>query len=128
MNTSNYLQSLFGLEGRVAVVVGGTGELCGAMAEGLAGAGAEVVIVGRNAEKAQARIAKIAAAGGQAWFSSAEATSKSDLQSLLDAVLKKSGRVDVVVNGAGINSATPFFDISEELEVLVFFAPAETAT
>jgi len=114
MNTSNYLQSLFGLEGRVAVVVGGTGELCGAMAEGLAGAGAEVVIVGRNAEKAQARIAKIAAAGGQAWFSSAEATSKSDLQSLLDAVLKKSGRVDVVVNGAGINSATPFFDISEE--------------
>lgn len=114
MNTPEYLQQLFGLGGKVAVVIGGTGELCGAMAEGLAGAGAEVVIVGRNVEKAQARLDKIAAAGGKAWFHSAEATSKAELQGLLDAVLKKSGQVDVVINGAGINSATPFFDIGEE--------------
>lgn len=114
MNPTAYLQSLFGLEGRVAVVIGGTGELCGAMAEGLAAAGAEVVIVGRNAEKAQARLAKISAAGGKAWFHSAEATSKAEVQGCLDAVLARSGRVDVVVNGAGINSATPFFDITEE--------------
>ena len=105
---------MFGLTGKVAVVIGGTGELCGAMAEGLAAAGAEVVIVGRNAEKAAARLARIAAAGGQAWFHSAEATSKTEVQGLLEAVLKRSGRVDVVVNGAGINSATPFFDITEE--------------
>ena len=105
---------MFGLTGKVAVVIGGTGELCGAMAEGLAAAGAEVVIVGRNAEKAAARLARIAAPGGQAWFHSAEATSKTEVQGLLEAVLKRSGRVDVVVNGAGINSATPFFDITEE--------------
>ena len=42
-----YLESLFTLKGKVAVVIGGTGELCGAMAEGMAGAGAEVVLVGQ---------------------------------------------------------------------------------
>ena len=113
-NAADYLSSLFSLEGKVAVVIGGTGELCGAMAEGLAGAGAEAVIVGRNEEKAAARLAKIESLGGRGWFHSAEATSKSDLEALLAAVLARSGRVDVVVNGAGINSATPFFDIAED--------------
>ena len=114
MNPESFLTSVFGLTGRVAVVIGGTGELCGAMAEGLAGAGAEVVLVGRNAEKAQARLDKIAAAGGKAWFHAAEASSKADLEALRDAVLQRSGRIDIVVNGAGVNSATPFFDITEE--------------
>jgi NAD(P)-dependent dehydrogenase (short-subunit alcohol dehydrogenase family) len=110
----SYLESIFGLNGRVAVVIGGTGELCGAMAEGLARAGAEVVIVGRNADKAKIRLDKIAASGGKAWFHAAEATSKAEIEALLAAVLARSGRVDIVVNGAGINSATPFFDITEE--------------
>jgi len=114
MNPSEYLNATFGLTGKVAVVIGGTGELCGAMAEGLAGAGAEVVIVGRNADKAKARLDKISAAGGKAWFHSAEATSKAEVEGLLAAVLQRSGRVDIVVNGAGINSATPFFEITEE--------------
>ena len=114
MSTSSYLEKMFGLGGKVAVVIGGTGELCGAMAGGLASAGAEVVIVGRNVEKAKARIDNITKAGGKAWFHTAEATSKSDLEGLLAAVLERSGRVDVVVNGAGVNSATPYFDISEE--------------
>lgn len=114
MNPESYLSSVFGLTGRVAVVIGGTGELCGAMAEGLAGAGAEVVLVGRNVEKAQVRLDKIAAGGGKAWFHAAEATSKAELEALRDAVLQRSGHIDIVVNGAGVNSATPFFDITEE--------------
>jgi NAD(P)-dependent dehydrogenase (short-subunit alcohol dehydrogenase family) len=114
MNAPDYLHQLFGLTGKVAVVIGGTGELCGAMAEGLAGAGVEVVLVGRSQEKADARLAKITAAGGKAWFHAAEATSKAELQALLEAVLKRSGKVDIVINGAGVNSATPFFDITEE--------------
>jgi NAD(P)-dependent dehydrogenase (short-subunit alcohol dehydrogenase family) len=114
MSTNEYLASLFGLGGKVAVVIGGTGELCGAMAEGLAGAGAEVVIVGRDAAKAKARVDRIAAAGGRAWFHAAEATSRRELEALLAEVLKRSGRVDAVVNGAGVNSATPFFEITEE--------------
>ena len=63
--TDGFLTSLFSLDGKVAVVIGGTGDLCGAMGEGLARAGAEVVIVGRNDDKARARIAKIDAAGGR---------------------------------------------------------------
>jgi NAD(P)-dependent dehydrogenase (short-subunit alcohol dehydrogenase family) len=114
MSSAEFLNRLFSLTGKVAVVIGGTGELCGAMAEGLAGAGAEVVIVGRNQEKAAARLATIEASGGRAWFHAAEATSKPDLEQLLAAVLKRAGRVDVVVNGAGVNSATPFLDITEE--------------
>jgi NAD(P)-dependent dehydrogenase (short-subunit alcohol dehydrogenase family) len=114
MNANEFLGSLFGLSGKVAVVIGGTGELCGAMAEGLACAGAEVVVVGRNAQKASARLGRIAEGGGKAWFHSAEATSRAELQELLDAVLKRCGRVDIVVNGAGVNSATPFFEITDE--------------
>lgn len=114
MSTPDYLSSLFSLNGKVAVVIGGTGELCGAMAEGLAGAGAEVVIVGRSEEKAKARLAKIEAAGGKAYFLPTEASSKAELQNLLESVVKRSKKVDIVINGAGINSATPFFDISED--------------
>jgi NAD(P)-dependent dehydrogenase (short-subunit alcohol dehydrogenase family) len=114
MASMDFLSSLFSLNGKVAVVIGGTGELCGVMAEGLASAGAEVVIVGRNEEKAHARLTKIDAAGGRGWFHSAEATSKAELEALLAAVLDRSGRVDIVINGAGINSATPFLDITEE--------------
>ncbi|MDB6094711.1 MAG: uxuB [Verrucomicrobia bacterium] len=114
MKSPDYLASLFNLAGKVAVVIGGTGELCGAMAEGLAGAGVEVVIVGRSREKADARLARITAAGGTGWFHSAEATSKVELEALREAVVNKCGRIDIVINGAGINSATPFFDITED--------------
>ena len=109
-----FLDSIFSLHGRVAVVIGGTGVLCGEMAEGLARAGAEVVLVGRNAEKARTRLDAITAAGGKAWFHAAEASSKTELEGLLAAVLARSGRVDIVVNGAGINSATPVLEITEE--------------
>lgn len=114
MSAPDYLNSVFSLAGKVAVVIGGTGELCGAMAQGLASAGAEVVLVGRSEEKAKARLEKIHAAGGKAYFLSAEASSKAELQSLLDAVLGRSKKVDIVINGAGVNSATPFFDIAED--------------
>ncbi|MGB1127724.1 MAG: SDR family oxidoreductase [Opitutales bacterium] len=114
MNASEYLHSVFNLDGKVAVVVGGTGELCGAMAEGLASAGAETVLVGRSAEKAKARIEKIEAAGGKAYFEQVDVNSKASIQTLLDAVLEKSGKVDILVNGAGVNSPTPIFEIEED--------------
>ncbi len=114
MSSTDYLDSLFNLSGKVAVITGGTGELCGAMAEGLAGAGVEVVLLGRNADKAGARLERIKAAGGKGWFITAEATSRADLERVRDEVLAKSGRIDIVINGAGVNSATPFFDITED--------------
>jgi NAD(P)-dependent dehydrogenase (short-subunit alcohol dehydrogenase family) len=105
---------LFSLQGKVAVVIGGTGVLCGEMAEGMAAAGAAVALVGRDAAKAQARLDKITNSGGKAEFFPCDTTSKTGLQELLAAVRNKLGRVDVLVNGAGVNSATPFFDIPEE--------------
>ena len=111
---TDYLTALYSLAGKTAVVIGGTGELCGAMAEGLAGAGAEVVLVGRNEEKARPRLERIMKRGGSGYFVAAEASEKAQVQQLLDTVLKRSRRVDIVINGAGVNSATPFFDITEE--------------
>ena len=105
---------LFSLKDRVAVVIGGTGELCGAMAEGLAAAGARVALVGRDETKARVRLERIRAAGGEGAFFACDATSRASLQKLLAEVLARWGRADVLVNGAGVNSATPFLDVSEE--------------
>lgn len=105
---------LFSLKDKVAVVIGGTGVLCGEMAEGLAVAGATAAIVGRDAGKAQARIDQIVRGGGKAEFFACDTTSKAGLQKLLADVLARLGRVDILINGAGVNSPTPFFDITEE--------------
>jgi NAD(P)-dependent dehydrogenase (short-subunit alcohol dehydrogenase family) len=105
---------LFSLKDKVAVVIGGTGVLCGEMAEGLAIAGATVVLVGRDAAKAKERLDKIARGGGKAEFFPGDTTSKTELQKLLSDVIAKLGKVDILINGAGVNSPTPFFDIPEE--------------
>ena len=111
---SNYLNNLFSLEGQVAVVIGGTGELCGAMAEGLAQAGAEVVLVARSQEKAELRMASIAEHGGESRFIAAEVGSRAALDTLRDEVLSQCGHADILVNGAGVNSPTPVLDITDE--------------
>ncbi|MGC9451410.1 MAG: SDR family oxidoreductase [Oceanipulchritudo sp.] len=108
------INELFSLEGKVALVIGGTGELCGAMAEGLAGAGAHVLLVGRNEEKAKVRMEAIRDAGGKVDFIKADVGTKEALEGLLKGALELAGRVDIVINGAGVNSPTPFFDVSEE--------------
>jgi len=105
---------LFSLQGKVAVVIGGTGLLCGEMAEGFAIAGATVALVGRNPENAKMRLDKIAKGGGTAEFFSCDTTSKASLEKLLADLVAKFGKVDILMNGAGVNSATPFFDITEE--------------
>lgn len=106
--------ALFCLKQRIAVIIGGTGELGGAIAEALASQGAQVVLAGRNADKAAARIAKIEQAGGTAWFESCDASDKGSLENLRQRVLDRAGRVDILINGAGTNGATPFLEITEE--------------
>ncbi|HXR05744.1 MAG TPA: SDR family oxidoreductase [Candidatus Acidoferrum sp.] len=103
----------FSLDGKVAVVIGGTGELCGSIAAAFAKAGARVVLAGRDAQKAKLRLDQIAADGGAAEFLACDTTSKAGLELLLDQTLARAGRVDILVNGAGVNSATPFLDIAE---------------
>ena len=109
-----YIDSIFSLEEKTAVVIGGTGELCGTMAEGLSKAGAEVVIVGRNEEKAKSRISNIEDSGGKAYFLEADVTEKNSIKSILTEIINRSGKCDILVNGAGINSATPFLEVPEE--------------
>ena len=110
----SYLESLFSLEGKTAVVIGGTGELCGSMAETMAQAGAEVVLVGRSLEKAEKRLASIEAAGGKGYFIAADIVTKPGLEALLAEVVERSGKCDILVNGAGANAPTPFLEVSED--------------
>ena len=105
---------MFSLDGEVAVVIGGGGVLAGAMADGLARAGARVAVAGRTLENAEKRANAITAAGFDSIGVQCDSTSKADLQRLLATVIDKYGRVDILVNAAGVNSATPFFDITEE--------------
>lgn len=105
---------LFQLKGKTAVVIGGSSTLGGAMAEALGAYGATVALTGRRAENAEPTRARIEAAGGTARCLAAEATSRSDLERLLEEVRQWTGGVDILLNCPGVNSATPFFDIHEE--------------
>ena len=110
----SYVEDLFSLGGQTAVVVGGTGVLCGEMAKGLAQAGADVVVVGRSEEKGAERVSEIGALGGNASFIAADVASRESLESLLAEVLEANGKVDILVNGAGVNSPTPLLEIEDE--------------
>ena len=116
MNTtmSKYLEQLFGFEGRVAVVIGGTGVLGGALCEGLAQSGAHVVVAGRNANRGRERVAAIEQLGGAASFVSVEACDRKSVEALLDGIVEEHGPVSALVNCAGVNSSTPYFEISDE--------------
>jgi len=92
----------FNLSNEVAVVLGGTGGLGGAMAEGLAEAGAKVAVLGRNKEKGEAK-AKEISKKGQAIFISADALDPKSLQQAEQKIEKELGPVTVLVNAAGGN-------------------------
>ncbi|MFM8414007.1 MAG: SDR family NAD(P)-dependent oxidoreductase [Planctomycetota bacterium] len=109
-----FLENLFGFSGRTAVVVGGTGVLGGALAEGLARAGAFVVVAGRGADRGAARVEAIKAAGGDATFVSVDAVDRASVRALLDATLHATGRADILVNCAGVNSSIPYFEIPDD--------------
>ena len=114
MITAEALQSLFSLQGKVAIVTGGTGVLGGAMAHGLAAAGAKVAILGRRGGKADEVVAAIQANGGEAMPAAADVLDRAQLESARDAVLQQWGRIDILINAAGGNSpdATVFGDVT----------------
>jgi NAD(P)-dependent dehydrogenase (short-subunit alcohol dehydrogenase family) len=105
---------MFSLEGKNAVVIGGGGVLAGEIALGFAKAGANVAVLGRSQEKVDARAAEISALGRKSVGISADTASKADLEKSLATILHELGPVDILVNGAGVNSATPFFEITED--------------
>ena len=115
------LTELFGLDGQVAVVTGGTGVLGGAMARGLARAGAKVGVLGRRRAQAEAVARAIEAEGGAALAVPADVLDRSQLEAARAAINERWGRLDVLVNAAGGNmpAATlapgrSFFDLPVE--------------
>ena len=95
--------SLFDLSGRVAIVTGGNGGIGLGMAEGIAAAGATVVLAGRNAAKGAAAVKQIKAAGGKAEFADVDVTNEKSCRALVDGVAKQHGSLNILINNAGIN-------------------------
>ena len=114
MADGNYLTAMFGLDGKGAAVIGGGGVLAGAMAHALARAGAKVAVLDLNAEAAQARADQIQAAGGTAMAVQTDVCSRDDLAAASEAVDRAWGGTDILINAPGLNSGTPFFEITEE--------------
>lgn len=106
--------NLFDLTGKTAVIIGGNSTLGGTMAAAIAGHGAHVAIVGRNQETCGQVQSRIEVAGGIAQSFYADATKIEDLELVLKEIVAWSGRIDILKNCPGKNSATPFFDISME--------------
>src|SRR5213082_936045 len=107
----------FTLAGRVAVVTGGYGVLGGAIAAGLARAGAAVAILGRRPEAAEAKAAAIRRNDGDAFTLIADVLDEGQLRGARDQLLQARGRADILVNAAGGNVARarsdnrPVFDV-----------------
>ncbi|HXI84994.1 MAG TPA: SDR family oxidoreductase [Verrucomicrobiae bacterium] len=97
------MTNLFDLSDDVAVVIGATGVLGGAIAEGLAASGSKVAIIGRNTERGEARVATIKKAGGTAAFFSADALKREDLHIAHEKIGHALGAPTILVNAAGGN-------------------------
>src|SRR5262245_40225612 len=94
---------LFDLAGEVAAVIGGTGVLGGALAEGLAEAGAKVAVLGRNADRGESRVKRIKGQGGTAAFVPADAQVRDSLRQAHERIEKTLGTLTILVNAAGGN-------------------------
>jgi NAD(P)-dependent dehydrogenase (short-subunit alcohol dehydrogenase family) len=106
-------QTLFDLSGRVAVVTGGTTGLGNAIALGLAEAGADVVASSRRVQEVKSAATAITALGRRSLCVASDVLDRTSVQGLHDAVLKEFGRVDILVNAAGITHKGPTLELDE---------------
>ena len=94
---------LFDLSGKVAIVTGGNGGIGLGMARGLAEAGADIAVVGRNEAKSNAAVADLRTRGVKAISVTADVTDQAAVEAMVERVGKELGRIDILVNNAGIN-------------------------
>jgi len=99
--------SPFDLSGKVAIVTGGNGGIGLGMARGLADAGADIAVVGRNEAKSNAAVTEFKARGVKAISVTADVTDKAAVAAMAERVSREFGRIDILVNNAGINIRKP---------------------
>jgi NAD(P)-dependent dehydrogenase (short-subunit alcohol dehydrogenase family) len=110
----DYLKEMFALDGRRAAVIGGGGVLAGAMSIALARAGAKVAVLDVNLGAAEARADVITKLGASALALKVDVARRADLEAASAAIDKAWGGTDILINAPGLNSGTPFFEITEE--------------
>ncbi len=108
-------KALFDLKGKVAVVIGGTTGLGRAIALGLADAGADVVASSRRLDQVEQVAAEIEALGRRSLRVTSDVLRRASLQALHDAAFKEFGKIDILVNAAGITSMAPALDADETI-------------
>ncbi len=107
-----YLSQLFNLKGKVAVIIGAGGHLCSVMADGLARAGVKLVLADQHEDNRRAVALKLKKISPAVLDLPMDVTQKYDHVQVLKAVLSRFKRVDILINGAGINAPTPVMDIT----------------
>ena len=115
MTSRAYLSELFGLDGRVAVVTGGSSGIGRAIATALARAGAGVVIVARREAELAATVDELTAAGCRAAWVSADLSSRDGVRTAAEAATERFGEPDILVNSAGINLRPPLDKLSDDV-------------
>jgi NAD(P)-dependent dehydrogenase (short-subunit alcohol dehydrogenase family) len=102
------------LEGKRALVFGGTSGLGKSIATGLAEAGADVVPVSRRADQVQKMVTELQALGRKTLELTADVTRREDIQHVIDRMLQEMGRIDILVNSAGTTKRVPSLELADE--------------
>lgn len=111
---TKYLTDMFSLESKTAIVTGAGGHLCSEMSRTLALAGAHVILVDLRLKKIQELAAKLNAEGlDNISLYQCDTSKKNYVDQLYVDINKSNGFCDILLNGAGTNSSTPFFEITE---------------
>jgi 2-dehydro-3-deoxy-D-gluconate 5-dehydrogenase len=108
------IASPFDLSGKVAIVTGGNGGIGLGMARGLADAGAVIAIVGRNAAKSDAAVAQLKQHGAKAISVVADVADQAAVAAMVERVEREWGRIDILINNAGINIRKPPHELALE--------------
>lgn len=111
---NDYLASLFSLDGRTAVVTGGSSGIGRGIATALACAGASVVIVARGEDRIRATVEELQGLGGRAAGVVGDLGTREGIQHVAEAAAEPFGEPDILVNSAGINIRPRFADITQE--------------
>jgi 2-deoxy-D-gluconate 3-dehydrogenase len=106
------MAGMFDLKGKVAVVTGGNGGIGLGMAGGLASAGAAIVVAGRNAAKSTAAVQALAKKGASASHVEVDVRSEDSVRQMVAEAVRRHGRLDILINNAGINVRKPPHEMS----------------